>query len=127
MHHKTILLLVIKQQKYKKGVSQVVTILDYVPTIQFHLYDDKLWISFDLDGSFISEKYYDLEQRLNNLLNMRMSDKIIQDGFIMYMFPTEVNKRLIIDKNTNFKLLFNNQQIRITEKLAFNFRKTPHG
>ena len=115
-----------KEKRTKNEVSHNVIVIDYLPRIKYHLLDGKLFISFDLDGSLISEKFYDLEQRLTNLFGLEMCDKIKGDQCIIYIFLTEGDKRITIDKDINYKNLCNEQEIKITDSLIWNFRKVPH-
>lgn len=110
-----------------KGKSQKITVLDYVPVVQYRKDDEKFYLIFQLDGSSISEKFYDLQEKLTNLFELDFEEKLLDVGKLTYIFSIVPDDRLVVNENTSFANFCNKDTIRITENISWNYRKIPHG
>lgn len=113
-------------ETYKNGQELNIK---YLPSIWFSINsDDEVKIIFRLDGSRYQEKYLSLEDKLYHLFELRVINKIIDKGLVIYELTP---KKIIPYEFSSFiegkKLKCAGEDfIKFNDELVWNFRKQPH-
>lgn len=113
-------------ETYKNG--QEVNI-KYLPSIWFSINsDDEVKIIFRLDGSRYQDKYLSLEDKLYHLFELRVTNKIIDKGLVLYeLTPKKIIPYEFSSWIEGKKLkCAGDDFIKFNDELVWNFRKQPH-
>lgn len=123
------LFLLVRNNRYfnSEVLSQGNKIITYRPTIEYWI-DNNLYIKIRLDGGRNQKDYFDLEDKLFHLFQMRILNKFIENGYITYVLSFSNFLYFSYGKEIEGNLIkeCSDDCISFSDELVWNFRKQPH-
>ncbi len=104
-----------------------IEVIDYYPQIEYAEIpcDNVFRLRFRLDGSFIAQKFRDLEQVLADMFYTICTDKIEERGYITYCFELHRQEQMQIQSLKDI-VSTGDGEIVFSSDIVWNWKKVPH-